>query len=143
MTPRPASSAFTFLEMRRTVAAISEASSASLASERLLARMRSDVGFVDVLVGELATAEGALEDVSSRMEVHVHANVVPARVHLVANEANVPSLIVQAVGQELLTLLFRRRRPWKLCSRTSVIAVHDLGCHRNAIVVDFLFDVPS
>ena len=47
------------------------------------------MGLEDVFVGEKPTAEVASVHVVPRVHVHVHPDVVPARVGLVADEADV------------------------------------------------------
>ena len=51
--------------------------------------MRADVAFEDVLVSKRLVAEAALVNIVATVEVHVHPDVVPAGVHLVADEADV------------------------------------------------------
>ena len=51
--------------------------------------MCPNVAVKDVLVSKRLVAEAAFVDVVATVEVHVHSDVVPAGVHLVADEADV------------------------------------------------------
>lgn len=51
--------------------------------------MCADVAVKDVLVAKRLVAETALVDIVATVEVHVHPDVVPAGVHLVADQADV------------------------------------------------------
>ena len=94
------------LPMRRAVASISEPSVALSAREGPFPGMSSHVAFKHVLVGKVTAAVGALVNVVAAMKVHMHPDVVSARVHFVAHKADISvTRVRQSVNHKLLVHL--------------------------------------
>ena len=66
-----------------------------------------------MFMGKITPTKGTFVDIVSGVEVHVHSDVVPAGVHLVADQADVAAASVrQSVDHEFLLQLIWRRLSW-------------------------------
>ena len=110
--------ASTALPMRRAVASISEPSVALSTRKGPFPGMSPHVALKHVLVGKVAAAVGALVNVIAAVKVHMHPDVVTARVHFVAHKTDVSiTRVGQSVNHKLLVNLLSGWLPRKIKGR--------------------------
>ena len=98
--------ASTALPMRRAVASVSEPSVAFSAREGPFPGVSPHVALKHVLVGKVAAAVGAFVNVVATVKVHMHPDVISARVHFITHKANVSiTRVGQSVNHKLLVNL--------------------------------------